>query len=137
MESGTDQVRLEQLGGEEGIRRWVTRFYEAVARHPLLAGMFDDLDTAREKQFAFFVEFFGGPSLYSEKYGKPFLRYKHRQFKIGEPERAAWMELVMEALGGETGDEAVLAEVERRLGRLAEIIVNHRPQQQDARYFNP
>ena len=44
---------------------------------------------------AFFVEFFGGPPLYSERYGQPFLRFRHRKVKIGQPERDAWMALLM------------------------------------------
>ena len=137
MENKAESVGLAELGGQEGIDRWVERFYEAVARHPLLAPMFDEIEVAKEKQRAFFIEFFGGPKLYTETYGKPFLRFKHRQFRIGEAERDAWMELVMAALREEVTVEAILNEVSGRLGRLAKLMVNHHEEKQDSYYFNP
>lgn len=132
-----ETVGLAELGGSEGIARWVARFYDAVGQHRLLAPMFEDLEVAREKQRAFFVEFFGGPKEYTDSYGKPFLRFKHRNFKIGAAERDAWMELVMAALGGEVTETTVLTEVEQRLGRLAGLMVNHHEDKQDSYYFNP
>ena len=141
MESETENqhqtVGLAELGGEEGIGRWVERFYGAIARHPLLSPMFDDLEAAREKQRAFFIEFFGGPKEYTETYGKPFLRFKHRHFKIGPTERDAGMELGMAALGEEVTGEGILEEVAARLGRLAGLMVNHHEEKQDSYYFNP
>lgn len=136
-ENQAETVGLAELGGEEGVGRWVERFYLAVARHPLLAGMFEDLAVAREKQLAFFIEFFGGPRLYSDSYGKPFLRFKHRHFKIGPAERDAWMELVMAALREEVTGPAILDEVAARLGRLARLMVNHHEEKQDSYFFNP
>jgi hemoglobin len=136
-EKKAETVGLAELGGEEGIDRWMERFYDAVARHPLLAPMFDELEVAREKQRTFFIEFFGGPKLYTETYGKPFLRFKHRHFKIGPAERDAWMELVMAALREEVAGEAILNEVAGRLGRLAELMVNHHEKRRDSYYFNP
>ncbi|MEE8436186.1 MAG: globin [bacterium] len=136
-EKQAETVGLAELGGEGGIGRWVERFYDAVARHRLLAPLFDELEVAREKQRAFFIEFFGGPKLYTETYGKPFLRFKHRHFKIGAAERDAWMELVMAALREEVAAEAILNEVAGRLGRLAELMVNHHEERRDSYYFNP
>jgi hemoglobin len=128
-------VDVERLGGEAGIARWVQRFYEKVAREPVLAPMFEDLERAQAKQIAYFVELFGGPKRYSEQYGPPFLRFKHRAFRIGQPERDAWMLLAMEALRECGADEAVLAEVERKLSAIADAMVNHHPQRHDPYYF--
>jgi hemoglobin len=129
-------VTLASLGGEKGILRWVTRFYDKVALHPLLSPMFHDLENSRKKQHAYFVEIFGGADVYTQQYGKPFLRFKHRHFRIGEPEREAWMHLVMESLREEIGEGPIADEVERRLGELAEKMINHRPEGVDSYYFH-
>ena len=135
-ENQAETVGLADLGGEEGISRWVERFYDAVARHPLLAPMFENLAVAREKQRTFFIEFFGGPKLYTETYGKPFLRFKHRNFKIGAAERDAWMELVMASLAEITSDAALIDALRSRLAPLATAMINYRPEKKDAYYFN-
>jgi len=126
---------LQRLGGEDGIARWVRRFYEKVAADAVLAPLFTDLERARSRQVDYFVEIFGGPKRYTERYGKAFLRFKHRTFRIGQPERDAWMRLVLESLGEVGADAAVVAEVERRLAPIADAMVNHHPQRQDAYYF--
>ena len=130
-----EPVTLAQLGGDAGIARWVERFYARVAQEPLLAPMFDDLARAQEKQYAYFVEFFGGPKLYTEQYGRAFLRFKHRHFRIGQPEREAWMRHAMEALAEDVDDPAILSAVEQRLAPLAQAMVNHNPEQHDAYFF--
>ncbi len=128
---------LNRLGGEAGVTRWITRFYELIPHHPLLGGLFkQDMEESRAKQVAFMVEFFGGPARYTEQYGKAFLRYKHRHLKIGRPERDAWMELIMKCLGETLSDEQVIADVEDRLATLATAMINHDPEKKDAYYFN-
>ncbi|HKI98243.1 MAG TPA: globin [bacterium] len=128
-------VDLERLGGEEGIARWVQRFYEKVEREPVLAPMFEDLERARTRQFDYFVEIFGGPRRYTEQYGRPFLRFKHRRFRIGQAERDAWMRLVIEALREVGTEEAVVQAVEQRLAAIADAMINTHPERQDAYYF--
>ena len=130
-----ERLELERLGGEDGIARWVTRFYEKVARDPGLAPLFADLERARSKQQDYFVELFGGPRRYSERHGPPFLRYKHRAFRIGQPERDAWMRLALEALREMGAEEAVVAAAERTLAPIADAMINYRPDRQDAYYF--
>jgi hemoglobin len=135
--SAAGPVDLERLGGQDAVRDWVRRFYDKVALDPLLAPLFPpDLTASRDKQFRYFVELFGGPPLYSQAHGKPFLRFKHRLAKIGRPERDAWMRLLLESLLETTGDAALVAAVEARIAPIADAMVNHHPQRQDAQYFN-
>jgi len=137
MQSSRPAVDLERFGGEEGIRRWVDRFYDKVAQHPLLVAIFPpDLTASRDKQYRYFVEFFGGPALYTEAHGPAFLRFKHRKAKIGEPERDAWLNLLLESLREETGDEDLVAAVEARVRPIANAMVNHHPEKKDAYFFN-
>ena len=134
-EPHTPPVELERLGGEAGIARWVELFYDKVAQDPLLAPLFDDLERARNRQRDYFVELFGGPKRYSERHGPPFLRFKHRKFRIGQAERDAWMRLAMESLREAVPDEAVQREVERLLAKIADAMINYRPDRRDAYYF--
>ena len=128
---------LQSLGGEAGIRQWVDGFYDRVAADPLLMALFPpNLSQSREKQWAYFVQFFGGTAYYTERYGKPFLRFKHRKIRIGLPERDAWMAHLLDSLRAQYGDEALVSEVERRVRPLADAMVNHQPGKQDTYYFN-
>jgi len=137
MAERANEIGLERLGGESGIRRWVDRFYGQVPTDPLLAPLFPpDLTGSRDKQFAFFVEFFGGPPLYSQRYGPAFLRYKHRKARIGVPERDAWMNLMLSCLKWEVSDEAVVEAVAARLGPIADHMINTHPERKDAQFFN-
>ena len=129
------QVDLATLGGDAGVARWVARFYERVAQEPLLAPMFEDLARAQARQHAYFVEFFGGPALYTQQHGKPFLRFRHRHFRIGRPERDAWLRLMVETLRDEGAAADVVAAVEARLAPIADAMINHDPERQDAYFF--
>lgn len=128
---------LEQLGGEPGIRRWVDRFYDQVPRDPLLAPLFPpDLVASRDKQFQFFVEFFGGPPLYTQQHGPAFLRFKHRKARIGQPERDAWMRLMLASLKEQAPDAVLVDQIQARLDPIATHMINHHPDRKDAQYFN-
>lgn len=128
---------LHRLGGEEGVWRWVDRFYDRIAADPVLAPLFTrDLDESKRRQHAFFVEFFGGAARYSERFGRPFMRFRHRHVKIGPAERDAWMRLVMESLAEEVSDEDTRAETEARLAAMADRMMNHHPERRDAYFFN-
>ncbi len=127
---------LEALGGETGIREWVECFYDKVAVHVLLGSLFPkDLTATRERQYAYFVEFFGGAQLYSERYGRPFLRYRHRHVRIGIPEYDAWLELIMAALREQGASELLCERVRQRIAPLAKAMINHHPEKKDAYYF--
>ena len=93
---------FELMGGEEGVRRLVDRFYDVMDTAPEAAGIramhAPTLDTAREKLRLFLTGWTGGPQLYVERYGHPMLRGRHLPFPIGEPERDAWIFCMDQAL---------------------------------------
>ncbi len=85
--------------GDDVFRALVAAFYEKIAADPLLQDMFPaDLETSKERQFLFLVQFFGGPAAYNERYGPPRLRMRHFPFPIGQPEREAWLEHMLQAM---------------------------------------
>ena len=95
----TPQSLYDLLGGEpeatNQIRKIVEAFYDVMdsdekaktirLMHP------EDLTSSREKLFMFLCGWTGGPQLYTERYGHPFLRRRHLPFKIGEEERDQWI----------------------------------------------
>jgi hemoglobin len=93
------QSLYDLLGGEpeatNQIRQIVEAFYdvmEADEKAKTIRQMHpEDLTSSREKLFMFLTGWTGGPQLYIERYGHPFLRRRHLPFKIGEEERDQWI----------------------------------------------
>ncbi len=81
------------VGGEETFRRLVAHFYAGVAEDPLLRPLYPegDLSGAQERLRMFLVQYWGGPSTYSEQRGHPRLRMRHAPFAIGPAQRDAWL----------------------------------------------
>ena len=80
-------------GGEPIFRELVRRFYAGVAEDPVLRPIYpeEDLSGATERLTLFLIQYWGGPSTYSERRGHPRLRMRHQPFPIGRREREAWM----------------------------------------------
>jgi hemoglobin len=80
-------------GGEATFRLLVKRFYSRVANDPLLRAVYpeEDLSGATERLTLFLIQYWGGPSTYSEQRGHPRLRMRHHPFAIGQAERDAWL----------------------------------------------
>ncbi len=90
----------ELAGGEEAFRRLVARFYAGVAADPILRPIYPeaDLTGAAERLRLFLVQYWGGPTTYSDQRGHPRLRMRHAPFVIGRREREAWMRHMREAV---------------------------------------
>jgi hemoglobin len=98
----TPASHFDLLGGEEGVRALVDRFYDIMDAEPEGAGIRAlhpaDLGSSREKLFLFLVGWSGGPPLYVEKHGHPMLRARHLPFPIGAAEADAWVWCMDQAL---------------------------------------
>ena len=83
----------ELAGGEAVFRDLVRRFYARVAEDAVLRPIYpeQDLAGATERLTLFLIQYWGGPSTYSELRGHPRLRMRHQPFAIGPRERDAWM----------------------------------------------
>ncbi|HEU4963227.1 MAG TPA: globin [Bacilli bacterium] len=93
------QSVYEMIGGADTIRRLVDTFYGKVGQHPDLTPIFPaDLTETADKQFLFLTQFFGGPPLYSDKYGHPMLRARHMPFEITPTRAKAWLACMDETL---------------------------------------
>jgi hemoglobin len=98
----------ELAGGEQTFRLLVERFYSRVAEDALLRAVYPEVDLsgATERLTLFLIQYWGGPSTYSELRGHPRLRLRHQPFAIGQLERDAWlrhMTAAVESLNFATG----------------------------------
>ena len=105
----------EVVGGEPFFRRLVDAFYEGVADDEVLLRLYPeapDLTGARERLTLFLVQYWGGPTTYSDARGHPRLRLRHLPFHIGREERDRWlahMTAAVEVATGELPDPDVAA----------------------------
>ncbi|HEY0843882.1 MAG TPA: group II truncated hemoglobin [Noviherbaspirillum sp.] len=118
----------DRLGGADGIKALVDRFYElmdalpeawAVRRiHPeSLAGSADSL-------FKFLSGWLGGPQLFMQERGHPRLRMRHAPYAIGKTERNGWMLCMRLALDEQVADPDLHASLLRAFWDMACHLVN-------------
>ena len=83
----------EFVGGAETFHRLADAFYRGVEADPVLRPMYpeEELAGARERLALFLMQYWGGPTTYSDQRGHPRLRMRHMPFTIGPAERDAWL----------------------------------------------
>jgi hemoglobin len=132
-EAGSDKSTLyELLGGDESgienIRLLVETFYDMMDSSEkateLRAIHAPDLTEAREKLFMFLTGWTGGPQLYIEQYGHPWLRARHMPFSIGETERDQWMFCMISAMHKIGIEEPILTKMATQLYGVADFMRN-------------
>src|SRR5690606_8822649 len=126
--AATQPSVYERIGGADGVRALVDRFYELMDEWPeawrvrrlhpeSLAGSADSL-------FKFLSGWFGGPPLYVAERGHPRLRMRHLPFAIGPAERDEWLLCMRQALAEQVRDDALRALVDRAFTEMADHMVN-------------
>ena len=83
----------ELVGGEQTFTRLVAGFYARVADDAVLRPLYpeEDLGPAEERFRLFLMQYWGGPTTYSDQRGHPRLRMRHAPFAIGPEARDAWL----------------------------------------------
>ncbi len=83
----------DEVGGFETFRKLVDRFYAGVATDEVLRPMYpeEDLGPAAERFTLFLVQYWGGPTTYSEQRGHPRLRMRHAPFEVTPRARDHWL----------------------------------------------
>lgn len=86
--------------GEEGFQRLVAAFYAQVPGDDILGPMYPahDMVGSEERLRDFLVGRFGGPRRYEAMRGHPRLRMRHMPFKLDQPARDRWVQLMDRAL---------------------------------------
>lgn len=120
--------QYQQLGGEQGVRAMAERFYDIMESDPrardLLALHPQPLDTIRQKFFEFLSGWFGGPQLFTEKYGHPRLRARHLPFRIDIKMRDQWLLCMYQVLDEQIQDPLLHMQVKQQFTRLAHHMIN-------------
>jgi hemoglobin len=93
----------DALGGESVFRDLVDHFYSAVEDDPVLRPLYDEEDlgpggAARDRLALFLMQYWGGPTTYSDTRGHPRLRMRHAKWHITTRERDAWLSHMMAAV---------------------------------------
>lgn len=116
------------IGGEAALRALTERFYLLMDTLPEAHGIRamhpQDLAESTDKLFMFLSGWLGGPNLYIERYGHPFLRARHMPFRIASGERDAWMRCMRQALAETVGDETLRARIEQAFAGIADHMRN-------------
>lgn len=124
--SGREADTLYDLVGPEWFVTLVDRFYDCVATNSVLRPLYpDDLEGPRHRLTGFLQQYWGGPTEYSAERGHPRLRMRHAPFRIGQPEREAWLQAMTTALaeGGLTAPAK--AEVMEYFAGTASHLMNY------------
>lgn len=117
---------FERVGGEAFFVELVERFYAGVAMDPLLRPLYpDDLTDSKAHLAGFLVQYWGGPTTYSDERGHPRLRMRHAPFAIGVGERNAWYRHMAAAVEAMNPDPDVAAELLAYFEMAATSLVNH------------
>jgi hemoglobin len=92
-----------EIGGEATFRRLVDLFYSEVENDPVLRPLYIEEDlgpggAARDRLALFLMQYWGGPTTYSDNRGHPRLRMRHAAWRITSRERDAWLSHMMRAV---------------------------------------
>ena len=104
----------DRVGGTEFFERLVDLFYEGVAGDSVLAPLYPeqpDFTGARHRLTMFLVQYWGGPTTYSDERGHPRLRMRHFPFPGGPDERDRWLTHMRAAVHAVSPDDGTAAEL--------------------------
>ena len=125
-----EQSLYERVGGVRFFETLVDRFYEGVAADPVLLALYpepDDLAPARERLTLFLVQYWGGPTTYSDERGHPRLRMRHAPFAIGPDEREHWLRHMRAAIDATAADDHEAADALHAYVTMAAEAMQNRP----------
>jgi hemoglobin len=120
------QVTLyEAVGGEPYFTGLVERFYAAVADDELLRPMYPrDLTGAEERLRLFLMQYWGGPTTYSDQRGHPRLRMRHNPYPVDIAARDAWLRAMIAAVEADPPAEPMRSAMLEYFVRSADFMRN-------------
>jgi hemoglobin len=122
---GAAMTLYEAVGGSDFFVQLVDHFYAGVETDPRLRPMYpEDLSRPKAHTAGFLVQYWGGPTTYSDERGHPRLRMRHAPFVIGQDERDAWIEHMFAAIDAVAPDPAVDAALRDYFAMAATHMIN-------------
>ena len=123
-----ERTVFEIVGGARFFVDLVDRFYDGVVDDPVLRPLYPaDLTDSRRFLAGFLIQYWGGPTTYSQERGHPRLRMRHMPFSIGEEERDAWVRLMIDSLESDRPDDPVYEALADYFVRTADFLRNTDP----------
>jgi hemoglobin len=125
-----------RLGGEPGIKTFVSSLYDIMARLPEAEYIWkwhpDDMNEVKDRLAAFLSGWLGGPMVYPQLYGPPMMRRRHMDFPIGPDERDIWLKCARMALDETVPDLKLRMLLDAALTGMAEHMRNRNENGQSA-----
>jgi len=122
-----DLTVYEMVGGDSFFEALVGGFYQRVAADPILLALYPephDLGPAQTRLTLFLIQYWGGPTTYSDQRGHPRLRMRHAPFAIGPEARDHWLVAMREALVSLSPSPPVASAMEEYFAMAAESMRN-------------
>ncbi len=124
----TTNTPYAHLGGADGVRTLVERFYQLMDTLPEAAHIRAlhpaDLRGSTDKLYKFLSGWLGGPALYVEEFGHPMLRARHLPFPIETADRDAWLLCMKCALDEAKLDPLVRMQLDQAFYKTADHMRN-------------
>jgi hemoglobin len=103
----------------------VEEFYRGVEADPVLRPSYpDDLSESKRTLAWFLIQYWGGPTDYSDERGHPRLRMRHVPFVIGRRERDRWLLHMMAAVEGSEAPDEVKALLGEYFDKASTAMIN-------------
>jgi truncated hemoglobin YjbI len=119
----------QSIGGRETCRRLSVAFYARVEKDPLLRPLFPGktFTCAIEEFAAFLAQFLSGPSEDAQRRWWLSLHESHLRFRIGQRERDAWMQNMVQAFDDVPIEEPMRSALLSFFRQSSAYVVNHGP----------
>ena len=124
----SDEVSLyQEVGGSGFFIELVNKFYEGVINDEVIISLYpdrNDLEGAKERLSLFLMQYWGGPTTYSDERGHPRLRQRHFPLAIGERERDHWLMHMQGAIDAMPTSDSVRTRLSEYMSNAAQHLVN-------------
>ena len=117
----------DAVGGDDFFVQLVDHFYDNVEAAAALLALYPDqhdLAGARERFRLFLIQYWGGPTTYSDERGHPRLRMRHAPFVIDPEARDRWLAAMRSAVDVMDVDPAIDAALWGYFTNAAEAMRN-------------
>ena len=116
---------FEAVGGAIVFERIVENFYDGLSQDPILRPLYPvELSESKKMMSLFLMQYFGGPTTYSEQRGHPRLRMRHLPFSIGQAERDGWIKHMKAAIEAENLPPEISSAMMDYFERTATFMMN-------------